>query len=118
MNLEVKISVKSNIMFVRLKGDMDEDNLSDLRDKLSKMIDDYGVYHLVLNLERLTFLDSSGIGLIIGRYHQLKKKGGDVTLCNVNDRVERIIKLSGLLRICKIRDTEETARLMLGVVYE
>ena len=70
--------------------------------------------HLVFNFERLTFLDSSGIGLIIGRYQQLKVIGGDVTICNLNDKIERIIRISGLMKICKIRDNEESVLMFVG----
>ncbi|MDE6408242.1 MAG: anti-sigma factor antagonist, partial [Anaeroplasmataceae bacterium] len=73
----------------------------------------YKINHLVLNLAELTFLDSSGIGFIIGRYHQLRKRNGDITISNVNSKVERIIYISGLAKICKIRENEEAVLISL-----
>ena len=64
-------------------------------------------------MKELNFLDSSGIGFIIGRYHQLKFKDGDITLCQINSKIEKIIYVSGLAKICKIRDTEEAVLIAL-----
>ena len=92
---------------MRLKGDLDEVSVCDLRVKISNYIDSYKINHLIINLKELYFLDSSGIGFIIGRYHQLKYKDGDITLCQINPKIEKLIYVSGLAKICKIRDTEE-----------
>ena len=98
---------KKDILILRLKGDLDEVSVCDLRVKISSYIDSYKINHLIINLKDLYFLDSSGIGFIIGRYHQLKYKDGDITLCQINPKIEKLIYVSGLAKICKIRDTEE-----------
>ncbi len=103
MGLSVGVYVKKDILILRLKGELDDVSVSDLRTRISNYIESYKINHLVLNLKDLSFLDSSGIGFIIGRYHQLKKRNGDITISNVNS----IIYISGLSKICKIRDTEE-----------
>ena len=62
----------------------------------------------------LEFMDSSGIGLILGRYEELKKKNGHIILCDLNENIKRIITLSGLVKICTLRENEESARWFLG----
>ena len=59
-------------------------------------------------------IDSSGIGFIIGRYHQLKRSGGDISIVSMNPKVERIILLSGLTKICMIRENEDVCINALG----
>ena len=113
MSLTVGVYFKKDILILRLKGELDEISVSDLRMKISNYIDSYKINHLVINLKELSFLDSSGIGFIIGRYHQLKFKDGDITLCQINSKIEKIIYVSGLAKICKIRDTEEAVLLAL-----
>lgn len=108
------VYVKKDILILRLKGELDEISVADLRLRITNYIEDYKIAHLVLNLADLTFMDSSGIGFIIGRYHQLKKRNGDVTISNIHSKIERIIYVSGLGRICKIRDTEEAVVVALG----
>ncbi|MBQ3253164.1 MAG: anti-sigma factor antagonist [Acholeplasmatales bacterium] len=112
--MNVGVYIKQDVLTIRLKGELDEISVSDLRTRISRYIDEYKIKHLVINTEKLEFLDSSGIGFIIGRYHQLKKINGDVTLCGVNNKIERIILLSGLAKICTIRETEQSVLVALG----
>ena len=114
MSLNVGVYVKRDILILRLKGELDDVSVVDLRLRISNYIDDYKINHLVLNLQDLSFLDSSGIGFIIGRYPQLRKRNGDITISNVNSRIERIIYVSGLAKICKIRESEDAVLIALN----
>ena len=114
MILNFGVYVKRFILIHRLKGELDDVSVVDLRLRISNYIDDYKINHLVLNLQDLSFLDSSGIGFIIGRYHQLRKRNGDITISNVNSRIERIIYVSGLAKICKIRESEDAVLIALN----
>ena len=114
MSLNVGVYVKRDILILRLKGELDDVSVVDLRLRISNYIDDYKINHLVLNLQDLSFLDSSGIGFIIGRYHQLRNRYGDINISNVNSRIERIIYVSGLAKICKIRESEDAVLIALN----
>lgn len=57
------------------------------------------ILHLVLNLEKLTFMDSSGLGVILGRYKQIKLKKGEMVVCSISPPVKRLFELSGLLKL-------------------
>lgn len=114
LGLSVGVYVKKDILILRLKGELDDISVQDLRTKIINYIDNYNICHLVLNFNDLTFLDSSGIGFIIGRYHQLKRKNGDITISNINSKIERIIYISGLAKICKIRESEEAVLIALN----
>ena len=117
MGINVGVYVKKDILILRLKGDLDDIAVKDLRLKIANYIDEYKINHLIINLANLDFLDSSGIGFIIGRYHQLKRKHGDITLVSLNNKVERIISVSGLSKICKIRESETAVMLLMGDYY-
>ena len=114
MSLNVGVYVKANILILRLNGELDDISVPDLRKRISSYIDEYKIVHLVINLEKLEFIDSSGVGFIIGRFHQLRKRNGDVTLCNVKSKLEKIINVSGLSKICIIRETENAVLLSMG----
>ena len=114
MGLNVGVYVKGNILILRLKGDLDDVTVPDLRKRISDYIDGYKIKHLVINLSNLDFLDSSGIGFIIGRYHQINKRNGDITLCNINTKLDKIISISGLYKICIIRESEQAVLLSMG----
>ncbi len=114
MGLTVGVYIKKNYLILRLKGELDDVTVSDMRMKISKYIDDYKIKHLIINVNELNFLDSSGIGFIIGRYHQLKRNYGDISIVSINPKIERIIMLSGLTKICMIRENEEVCINALG----
>ncbi len=116
MALNVNLYLRKNTLFTRLKGEMDQSTCRELRVKLLEVIVKYDVVNIVFNLKDLEFMDSSGIGIIIGRYNQLKTKGGKVILCNLNDNIEKIVVLSGLPKICIIKDSEESAKYYLEKV--
>ena len=117
MSLSVKFFMRKNTMFIRINGEMDQESVGNLRDKLIHIIKEKNVKNIVFNLKDLTFLDSTGIGIIIGRYNQLKLKNGKVVLCSINKTIERIILLSGLPRICMIKENEESAQNYLEEIY-
>jgi len=110
MGLNVNLYIKKQILFIKLKGEMDQLTSDELRLRLNEIIVKYNIKNLVFNMRDVTFIDSSGIGIIIGRYNQLKLIGGKIYLCELNETIERIILLSGLNRICTIKDTEEAVR--------
>lgn len=87
---------------VRLTGELDHCSAQSIRRELDEMIADPGVKKLVLDLRGLTFMDSSGIGVILGRYRALAQRGGKVTVKNMNPHIARIFILSGMNQIIEI----------------
>lgn len=116
MSLNCKMSIRKDSLFLRLQGDMDQLTSSDLRVKLNETIIKYNIRNLIFNFKEVTFIDSSGIGVIIGRYNQIKKNGGTIFLCEMSETLEKIIKFSGLGRICVIKETEDSVKWNLEVV--
>lgn len=113
--LNTEIFIKRNILYIRFDGELDQKNVENLRYKIIELVDKYNIKHLVFNFKKLTFMDSSGIGFIIGRYNTIKKINGSIILCNLNDQIKRLVMLSGLFRICEMRKDEEEANYSLGV---
>ena len=103
MGLEVNMCIKQDTVFTRFKGELDEMSVTDIRAKLCEILRKYDVKNIVFNMRDLSFMDSTGIGMIIGRYNQVKEK------------CEKIIVMSGLLKICTLRDSEASARWFLGL---
>ena len=114
LGLRVLLQIKRKTLFIRLDGELDQSSTDEVRLKLIEVIEKYNLVNVVFNMQNLTFMDSSGIGIIIGRYNQIKNKDGQVVLCNLNDDLLKIVRLSGLLRICTIKDNEDSAKYYLG----
>ena len=71
---------------------------------IDNMVDKRGVRRLVLDFEETCFMDSSGIGVIIGRSRKMKFLDGELVVCGVTPRIERIFEASGLYKIVKVRE--------------
>ena len=77
MAINIQMAIRKNILFVRLKGELDQAVTEKLKIRISELIDKYDIKYLVFNLAALNFMDSSGVGFIIGRYTQLKKRNAE-----------------------------------------
>ena len=62
------------------------------------------IRHFVFDFRITTFMDSSGIGVIIGRSRKMKFLDGELVVCGVTPRIERIFEASGLYKIVKVRE--------------
>ena len=115
MSLKINLEVKSDVLCIRLMGELDHHSADVLREKATKAIEEYDIHHIVLNLEHLTFMDSSGLGVILGRYKQIKQQNGEMVVCAISPAVQRLFDLSGLFKIIRLEPTEEYALQRLGV---
>lgn len=117
MSLQVHFEWKEKyILVVRLSGELDHHTADQVREQVSQAIEEKQVRHLILNLENLSFMDSSGLGVILGRYKQMKQANGEMIICSVSPSIERLLDMSGLYKIIRIDPSEEQALHRLGVV--
>ena len=79
-----------------LIGELDHHTAADLRGRIDAAVLSCRPRRLTIDLTRLTFMDSSGIGLIMGRYRLMASLGGEVRVAGATPRMERMIRLSGL----------------------
>ena len=90
---------KRDALTVRLTGELDHRAADALRGELDGLIDRAGARRLVLDLSGLEFMDSSGVGLIIGRYKRMKRRGGSVAVAGVGPGIDKVLRVSGLYQI-------------------
>lgn len=78
--------------------------------KFSLMIDDaikkFMPKEILFNFENVSFMDSSGIGMLIGRYRKMMRNGGTAKICNVKPELKRIFEMSGIIKIMPIKYIE------------
>ncbi len=89
-------------VLAHVTGELDHCSAQRVRRELDRMIADAGVKHLVLDLKEMTFMDSSGIGVILGRYREMNLRGGTVAVKNMNPHVEKIFLMSGMRQVVQI----------------
>ena len=89
-------------LVVYVPQELDHHQANMLRAETDMLIDLYHVRHLIFDFSETNFMDSSGIGVIIGRCRNLGYSGGDVSACNLNDRVDKIFSASGLKKMIHV----------------
>ena len=95
---------------VRLAGELDHYCAQSIRRELDALLSDPGVRTLILDFSALQFMDSSGIGVILGRYRILRDRGGSVAVTHMNRHIERIFHMSGMDRIIRQLDKPQEAQ--------
>ena len=86
---------------VKMTGELDHHCAERARTTLDHMLRDISVRELVLDLSGLTFMDSAGLGVVLGRYRILNARGGCVMLFGVPRSIDRIFRMSGLYALCE-----------------
>ena len=86
-------------MLVKLSGELDHNYADRIRAELDDLIADPSIKKLVFDMSALSFMDSSGIGMIIGRYKLMARRGGRVAVKCGNRRIDKIFEMAGLYQI-------------------
>ena len=92
-----------------LSKELDHHVAREMRIEVDDILMKKQVDYIIFDFEYVNFMDSSGIGVIIGRYKKIVNHGGRVSVINMNSRVEKIFNLSGMSKIIDIYDTFEDA---------
>ena len=88
-----------NTLWVQLEGELDHHLAQQVKKKCQMMMDSNPVENIGFDFLKTDFMDSSGVGMIIGRYQEVQAIGGRVFMKNVNRNIDRIMTISGLYKI-------------------
>lgn len=99
---------KDGKMICCLSGEIDHHSSRNIRDSIDRLIIQNKPKILVLDLSEIAFMDSSGLGLVLGRYRKIKECGGDMFLCNTNEQTLKILRMAGVDKIIKNIDCEKS----------
>lgn len=103
--MEVTYIPKHRLILVRVTGEIDHHSAESIRRVTEKEIRRTSAINIAFDFGLVTFMDSSGIGMIIGRYKTASSLGGSVIVFDANEQVMRLMDMSGLSRLVIISDT-------------
>ena len=110
----LQLDIQGRVLIASLEGELDHHQAERLRPQVDAAYEKSPCRHLVLDMGGVSFMDSSGIGMIIGRYKNAEKKGGQLALSNMNDAVAKLFDVSGLAKIVVRTASGDDALDMLG----
>lgn len=105
----VRITVEEGVVNARLIGDIDHHTAKDMRREIDEALERANPALLVLDFRDVSFMDSSGIGLVMGRYKAVQALGGELRVANPAGHIRRVMRLAGLDRLSVFEDGKKAA---------
>ena len=97
--MQIKNRIYENTLYVILSGELDEHSAYQTRITLDDIFTNPNFNQVIIDLSELDFMDSTGIGVLVGRYKKLKDKNIPIFICNPSTHAERLFKMTGLYDI-------------------
>lgn len=104
--MQIKTQRDGETLSVLLTGELDHHSAAPLRVELDALLSDRSIHRLVLDLSGVSFMDSSGLGVVLGRYKLLKERGGSMRIRGASRPVGRILKMAGVYALLGQQDAE------------
>ncbi len=101
--MNIQFIETTNVLTIKLKGELDHHSADDARILIDEKIKNENFNKLVIDFKGLDFIDSSGIGFIIGRYKVIRKRNGVIEIVNAGKKIRKILDMSGIGKIIKIK---------------
>lgn len=100
--MQVRIDKKSETLLAYLSGDIDHHTAKDIRETIDSEIDSMKPSLLILDFGEVTFMDSSGIGLVMGRFRKMQALNGEIQILNTPLYISKVMRISGIEKLAKI----------------
>ena len=103
----MKYQVQENCLTIFLPKEVDHHNAEKIKRKSDRLIEKHHIKCVIFDFEETSFMDSSGIGVIMGRYRMVYLLGGEVWAVNTNERMKKLLTMSGVTKIIQIYEEEQ-----------
>lgn len=104
--METNYKEKDRLLEFKITEEIDHHTTEKIRRRMDNEITRYMPRKVVFDFNQVTFMDSAGIGMLIGRYKMMKMLGGSTELVNVKPSIKKIFEMCGVLKIIPIRKEE------------
>ena len=100
--MAVKIETKGEVVTAYLSGELDHHTAKEMRECIDSAVEINMPTLLIIDFSDVTFMDSSGIGLVMGRYRILAKTGAELHISGAGEHIYKVMKLAGIERLAKL----------------
>ena len=95
---------EDKLLLIEITEEIDHHTTEEIRRKADNEITRFMPRKVVFDFSNVTFMDSAGIGMILGRYKMIKMLGGSLEMIHVNPSIKKIFEMSGIIKTCPIKD--------------
>ena len=99
--VNVRLILKNGTLTALLSGEIDHHTAQAIRENIDETASKTKPQRLILDFSKVQFMDSSGVGLIMGRYKLMQLLGGKLVIANLPPKIEKVVSLAGLDRLAK-----------------
>lgn len=103
----MEYQVEENCLTIFLPKEVDHHHAEEIRKKADKVIEQNHIKYVIFDFDKTEFMDSSGIGAIMGRYRIVRLIGGEIWAVHTNARMKKVLALSGVTKIMQIYEEEQ-----------
>ncbi len=107
--MEMKLIGEKKTLLIKITGELDHHIATKIKEEADKLMLTTNAINVIFDFSEMTFMDSSGIGTIMGRYKKSRALGGKTIAYGVNSDTLRIIKMSGMDKVIKLTSNLEKA---------
>ena len=111
--MKVDYYEKDKLLILKIDEEIDEFSVKSIRRKADYEIERFMPREIIFDFDCVTFMDSAGIGMVIGRYKQAQMLGGKTEVANLSNGVKKIFRMSGVLKIIPEVNLEEKMKKIL-----
>lgn len=97
-----QFQIRQKVLTIRMPRELDHHSAQEIRLKADRLIAEKNINQVEFDFRNTEFMDSSGIGLVMGRYQNIRLLGGIVMATHVNDRIFKILQLAGVTKVIGI----------------
>ncbi|HWP95871.1 MAG TPA: anti-sigma F factor antagonist [Syntrophomonadaceae bacterium] len=107
--MEIDHKLVRDTLVVRLNGELDLGVADTIRQDIDQIMESKRIKNLIMNMEKVTFIDSSGLGMLIGRYKKVSALKGRMSIVGARSSVEKILNFSGINKLIPLLANEQEA---------
>lgn len=108
MELNIGLQEKGDVAVINLEGELDTYSCDSLKQRIVSLTE-AGIYKIVLNMGKVSYIDSAGLGTLVGALKRTREGGGGLKVVQLNGQVEKAFNITGLVRVFDQYADEESA---------
>lgn len=113
--MEVIFRISGDILIAHIRGELDHHSASTLREAIDRSLKAFKCSHLVMDFSGVGFMDSSGIGVVLGRYKKLSRSGGRIYISGCSHYIEKLLDMAGVFTLVpEAGDADSAVALISG----
>lgn len=106
-DVDINYLNKEKTLIFKIKEDVDHHNVQEIRRRADYEIERHLPKRVIFDFNNVSFMDSAGIGMLIGRYKTVNLIGGKLEVANISKAIEKIFEMCGILKLIPVTDYEE-----------